>query len=160
MVVGEKNTTIEEEFKAVFEVPYSVGELKAVALKDDKEVEEIVLTTAGKAAQITLKPDRKTIKADGQDLVFITVEITDDNGVLAPHAENRLQFNVSGPGEIIGVDNANLKDTDLYMANNRKVWHGRALVIVKSTRKAGVIKVEVSSEGLGKSDITINSGNN
>lgn len=113
-----------------------------------KEVESVLLKTAQQAAKIKLTADRKEITADGQDLSYITVEITDDKGILDPNAANQLTFNLSGAGVIVGVDNADLKDTDLYVANTRKVWHGRAMVIIKSTKKSGVIHLEVTSPGL------------
>ncbi len=118
-------------------------------------MESIVLKTAGESAKIKLTADRKTIKADDQDLVYVTVEITDNKGILNPNAHNGLSFKVSG-GTIAGVDNADLKDTDLYIANSRKAWHGRALVIIKSN-KEGVINLEVTSPGLIKNTIKVQS---
>jgi beta-galactosidase len=147
-LIGEKETTQQQEFKATFTIPYTSGELKAVGLENNKEVESTVLKTAKKAAKIKLTVDRKEITADGQDLSYIIVELTDENGVLDPNAVNQLQFNISGPGVIVGVDNANLKDTDLYVSNTRKAWHGCAMVIVKSAKKLGTINLEVSSPGI------------
>ncbi len=156
-LIGEKQTTRKEEFKALFKVPYKAGELKAVGIHEDEEVEAVLLKTAKAASKITLKADRSTIQADGQDLVYVTVEITDEDGLLNPNASNRLQFSISGPGEIIGVDNADLKDADSYQSDSRKAWRGKALVIVKSNRKAGHIQLEVSSEGLEVETINISS---
>ncbi|MBA0882959.1 sugar-binding domain-containing protein [Flavobacterium undicola] len=147
-VIGEKETGLSQEFKATFAIPYASGELKAVGIENNKEVESVLLKTAQKATKIKLTADRNEIAADGQDLTYVTVEVTDDKGVLNPNAANQLTFNVSGAGVIVGVDNANLKDTDLYVANNRKAWHGRAMVIIKSTKKSGAINLEVTSPGL------------
>ena len=155
--IGEKETTKAQEFKATFSIPYASGELKAVGLNNGKEAESVLLRTASQASKIKLTADRKTIKADGQDLVYVSIEITDDKGVLNPNAANELTFKVSGAGTIVGVDNANLKDTDLYLANNRKVWHGRALVIIKSNNESGAINLEVTSPGLSKNVIKIQS---
>jgi len=155
-VLGEKETGVEQEFKATFVIPYEGGELKAVGLKNDKEAESVLLKTAGKPANIKLTADRKIISADNQDLVYVSVEITDEKGVLNPNAQNQLTFKVSGAGTIAGVDNADLKDTDLYVADSRKAWHGRALVIIKSTGE-GVINLEVTSPGLNKNSIRIQS---
>ncbi|MEY2867822.1 MAG: hypothetical protein RIR01_222, partial [Bacteroidota bacterium] len=156
-VIGEKETGLGQEFKATFTIPYVAGELKAVGLENDKEVETTILKTAKQTAKIKLSADRKEIAADGQDLSYITVELTDENGVLDPNAENQLQFNISGAGVIVGVDNANLKDTDLYVSNTRKAWKGKALLIVKSTKGSGEIAIEVSSPALTKGKIKIKS---
>ncbi|RVT79747.1 DUF4982 domain-containing protein [Flavobacterium sufflavum] len=147
-VIGEKETGLSQEFKATFAIPFASGKLRAVGIENNKEVESVLLQTAQQPTKIKLTADRKEIAADGQDLSYITVEITDDKGVLNPNAANQLKFNVSGPGVIVGVDNANLKDTDLYAANTRKAWHGRAIVIIKSTKKSGAINFEVTSPGL------------
>jgi beta-galactosidase len=153
--LGEKETTKAQEFKAIFVIPYTKGELKAVGLQDNKEVESVLLKTAGQAATIKLKADRKTIESDGQDLVYINVELLDEKGILNPNVANELTFKVSGAGTIAGVDNADLKDADLYVANTRKTWKGRAMVIIKSNKQSGNINLEVTSPGLGKTVLTI-----
>jgi len=155
-LVGEQATTEEQQFKATFTLPYTAGELKAVGILDNKEVETTLLQTSGNAAKIKLIPDRTKISADGQDLSFVTIEVTDANGRLQPNAENRLQFKIDGPGVIAGVDNANIKDTDTYVANNRKAWKGKALVVIRGTHTKGNITLTVSSEGLSKATVTIN----
>jgi len=147
-LMGEQSTTEEQQFKATFNVTYTNGELKAVGVVDNKEVETTVLQTSGDAAKIKLITDRTKIVANGQDLSFVTVEVTDKDGKLQPNAENSLEFNISGPGIIAGVDNANIKDIDPYVGTSRKAWHGRALVVIKSTKIAGTIKLSVGSHGL------------
>ena len=156
-MIAEKSTTIDQEFKAVFDVPYVVGELMAVGVKDNKEVEKTYLKTAGNAAKIKLSADRNRVVANGQDLTFITVEVADESGLLQPNAENKLHFTIDGPGVIAGVDNANLKDIDPYVATSRKAWHGRALIVIKSTKNVGDIKLSVSSTGLADASVTIQS---
>lgn len=155
--MGDKETTELQEFKATYVIPYESGELKAFGLENGKEVQEVMLKTAGKPAKIKLEADRKTITADSQDLVYVRVEITDENGFLNPNAGNELTFKVTGAGTIAGVDNASLKDSDLYVGNTRKAWHGRAMVIIKSNNESGIINLKVTSSGLNKAVITIQS---
>src|SRR5258708_21697795 len=153
--MGEKTTTEEDQFKATFTIPYTSGELKAVGLMDGREMESTVLKTAGQAFKIKLTADRTTILSNGQDLSFVSIEITDAEGNLLPNAENRLQFTIDGPGIIAGVDNANIKDTGTYVSNFRKAWKGKALAVIKSTRKKGDILFSVSSPGLPDATIKI-----
>ncbi|WP_069658507.1 glycoside hydrolase family 2 TIM barrel-domain containing protein [Arcticibacter eurypsychrophilus] len=154
-LIGERQTTKEQEFKATFTLPYTAGTLRAVGVEEDKEVGPRVLITAGKAARIKIVADRTTIKASGQDLSYVTVEITDQNGNVQTNADNQLLFTLKGPGVIAAVDNASLKDVDPYVANQRKTWHGRALVIIKSTRNIGDINLTVSSPGLSEASAEI-----
>jgi len=154
-LIGEQATTEEQQFKATFIVPYEPGLLSAVGVMDNQEIETTILKTSGKAAKINLIPDRTKIFADGQDLSFITIEVTDKDGLLQPNAQNQLHFNIDGPGVIAGVDNADLKDLEKYVGNTRKAWHGRALVVIRSTKNAGDIKLTVSSPGLTDAITTI-----
>ena len=102
-------------------------------MSGDKEMESTILTTADNASVIKLTADRTEIDADGQDLSFITVEMTDANGQLDPNAANRLHFEIEGPGTIIAVSNSDIKDTDPYVATSKKAFKGRAMVVVRST---------------------------
>jgi len=154
-LIGEKATTREQEYKAIFVLPYSPGVLKAVGVENDKEVESTMLQTSSETAKIKLAADRKELVANGQDLSYVKVEITDKDGILQPNAANRLHFEIDGPGIIVGVDNANVKDTDPYVADNRKAWHGKALVVIKSTLGVGDIKLTVSSKELSGATLNI-----
>ena len=60
-------------------------------------------------------------------------------------SDNQLTFEVKGAGTIVAVGNADLKDTDSYIGYQRKAWKGRAIVVVKSTRKEGKIMLKVTS---------------
>lgn len=157
-LVGEQVTNKKEEFKAIFTIPYNPGILKAIGINDDKKTESKILRTAGKASRIKLTADRTEIKANGQDLSFITIELTDEQGTVQPNTEESLLFTVTGPGKIAGVANANLKDTDSYYGNSRKTWHGRAMVVLKSTSVGGTIKLKVHCTGLNDAEIIIKSG--
>ncbi|WEA00468.1 sugar-binding domain-containing protein [Mucilaginibacter sp. SJ] len=155
-LLEEKPTTVNQEFKAIFSVPYTPGTLKAVGVENDKEIESTTLQTSGSAAKVRLIADRKQLLPNGQDLSYVSIEITDKDGVLQPNASDRLQFKIEGPGVIAGVDNANVKDTDPYTGNSRKAWHGRAMVVIRSTHNAGDIKLTVSSASLSEATITVN----
>ena len=147
-LIGEQPTTRAQAFKAAFRVPYAAGTLKAAGVEGDREVELTRLETAGEAAMIRLTADRTTVLANGQDVSFVTVEVTDGEGRIQPNADPRLTFDLEGPGVIAGVDNANLKDPDLYVAATRKAWHGRALVVVRSGREPGEITLWARAPGL------------
>jgi len=156
-LIGEQATTHEQQFKATFSVPYSAGLLKAVGVENDKEIDQTILQTSGDAAKIKLTADRKEILANGQDLSFVTIEITDRDGIIQPNAANQLHFKIEGAGTIVGVANADIKDCDQYVGNTRKAWKGRALVVIKSNHRAGEIKLSVTSNGLEEKSIIIKS---
>lgn len=154
-LIGEQATAREQQFKATFSVPYAAGLIKAVGVEDNKETGSAILKTAGDAAKIKLIADRKEILANGQDLSYITIELTDKEGTIQPNATNRLHFKIEGPGVIAGVDNADLKDFEQYVGNTRKAWKGKALVVIKSKHEAGDIKLTVTSPDLPAETLTI-----
>ena len=122
-----------------WEVPYEAGTLTAVAGKS-----KATLTTAAVPSQIILTSEK------ANDLSYITVTLADAKGVRNPSAENLVQFEVEGPGTIVGVGNANPMSTESYQLPQRKAWHGRCLVIVKGE---GVLKAK--TEGLPTATVTI-----
>ena len=153
-LIGEQTIGRDNQFKAVFSLLYEPGILKAVGM-DDFKTDSVTLATAGKVAGLKLSADRKKIKADGQDLAFITIEMIDENGILVPNAENYLSFTAKGAGKIIATGNANLKDSVSYKSHERNAWKGRALVVLKSANKSGKITLKVTSPGLRSSSMTI-----
>jgi len=144
-----------ERFKTTFELPYQPGTLRAAGYVSGKPVAEQVLATTGKPAQIRLTADRATIKADGSDLCYITVEVLDDAERLDPIAEDNIYFTVRGAGKILAVGNGNPLSEELYVGNQRKVYRGRALVVVKSTDEAGEIRLTAQADGLDGAEILI-----
>jgi len=152
--LGKRQTSRDTKFMATWQVAYQPGVLKAIGYTKGKQMASSQLQTAKQVSKIKLSADRSTIKADGQDLSYITVELTDANGIRDPKAENLLKFKIEG-GTIIGVGNANPVSLESYQLPQRKAWQGRCLVIVKSHDKAGKITLTVSASGLQSSKFVI-----
>ena len=72
--------------------------------------------------------------ADGSDFVVVIAEVTDDNGNVRRLAKENIVFTIEGEGEIIGDRSIN--------ANPRTVEFGTAPVLVRSTSKAGKIRIK------------------
>jgi beta-galactosidase len=158
--VGEAATGIEQQFKAVFKVPYTPGTLRAAGMEGEKQAEEKVLKTAGDGARMRLTADRASIRAGGQDLAFVTVEVTDKSGVFRPDADQEIQFSIGGPGVIQAVGNGDMTSDERYQGVQRRVYHGRALVVVRSTNAAGTIELNASAPGLQGAAVSIRSARN
>jgi beta-galactosidase len=129
-------------------VPWATGTLRADCKLGSTVAATDQVRTAGAAARVALSADRTTIRADGKDLVFVTGDIQDANGAIVPNAENAVSFSISGPGQLVGVDNGNPIDTSSYKGTSRKAFSGKVLAIVRSTGVAGSIMVTASSSGL------------
>jgi beta-galactosidase len=140
------------------DVVYAPGELKAVAYKNGKPWAGAVMRTAGDAAKLTLTPDRAALRADGGDLSFVTVRVTDAEGVLVPRAKNKIKFTITGPAEIAAVDNGDATSFEPFQASERSAFNGLALVIVRTKKgKPGTITVKAAGEVLMPAEVILRS---
>jgi len=140
------------------DVVYEPGELKVVTYKNKKRWAEDKVETAGKPEKIRATADRVVVKADGKDLIFISVELTDEDGLTVPTANNKVEFMVEGPGEIIATDNGDPTDMTPFPSHVRKAFNGKALVIIRPIAgKPGTILVNSQSFGLISSLVNIQS---
>lgn len=138
------------------DVVYEPGELKVVAYSDERIWAEDVVKTAGRPARLELTPDRTSIQADGRDLVFVSVRVTDENHVTAPRADNLIKFAVQGPGRIIATDNGDPSDFVPFPSQQRHAFNGRCLVIVGTLPgRPGTIVLKAESETFDSETIRI-----
>ena len=139
-------------------VKYEPGELKVIAYKNGKRWAEDNVKTTGKQAYLELSADRNEIKADGKDLSFITVSVKDKNGLIVPTADNKIQFNIKGNGEIVATGNGDPTNFTPFPSNERRAFNGLALVIIRSRPgDLGAITVIAKSLGLKGNQIIVNS---
>lgn len=146
--VGSKNLTNDDALTAEFAIPYSPGELKAVAYENGSEIGSVVLITAGKAHKLTLTPDRSRLKSSRDDLSYVMVSVVDDKGRLVPDAVVPVSFAISGAGEIAAVGNANPKDVASFRQPHRKTFHGVCVAVVRPTGMQGQIELRADSPGI------------
>ena len=138
------------------DVVYKPGELKAMAYRRGKSWAETTLRTSGAATQVRLAPDRAEIAADGRDLSFVTVAVTDAMDQTVPRTHNLVTFELEGPAEIAGVDNGDATSFEPFQASERKVFNGLALVIIRSKPGArGKITLHAHSAGLREASTEI-----
>ena len=140
------------------DVIYEPGELKAIAYKDGHRIGQAVMRTAGKPVNLKLTPDRKELSATGEDICYILVEALDEKGTFCPLAENLVHFEVDGPAEIAAVGNGNPLSLEPFQADYRKLFYGKAMLIVRTREgQGGKIRVSAESVGLRATDIVLQS---
>jgi beta-galactosidase len=137
-------------------VPFEPGVLKAISRKNGQEVLHKEVRTASKASKIILEADRTNILATGKDLSFVTVKIVDDRGNIVSNADNLVKFQVTGDGYIAGVDNGDPVSHASFKSNERKAFHGLALIVLQGAENKGKINLTATGEGLKENSITIN----
>lgn len=144
-----------EHLHVLWNVTFEPGTVKVVARKNGIETASQEIHTAGEPAQIRLTPDRSTIKSNGTDLSFVTVEILDKDGNLCPNADNLVQFEIGGKGFIAGVDNGSPISLERFKADKRKAFYGKCLVVIQNNGQKGKIGLTATSDGLKHAHIDI-----
>ncbi|HTR41960.1 MAG TPA: beta-galactosidase GalB [Pseudomonadales bacterium] len=143
------------------DVVYEPGTLKVVTYKDGKKWATDEVKTAGTPAGLKLEPDRDTIRADGSDLSFVTVTVTDKDGRPAPRADNPIHFEIEGPGEIVATDNGDPANFESFSSHDRKAFNGLCLVIIRTkANHPGKITITATADGLKAGEVSIKSKKN
>lgn len=131
------------------DVAYAPGELRVVAYKNGRRWAQDAVQTAGPAAAIRLTADRPRFAADGQDLAFVTVQLTDAQGRPAPTANARLTFSLEGPGDIVATDNGDATNMTSFASPVRAAFNGKCLVIVRGRAgQAGTLTLSARADGM------------
>ena len=156
-LVGEKSVSRRTEMKAVFALTFEPGTLKVEGWENGVVKDCKILSTASEPAEIRTIVENREMKADGADLSFVQIEIVDKEGRVCPNASVELEAVVTGPGKLAAFGNADIKDPDTYADHTHKSWKGRGLAVVRSTNKAGNVKLTIKSKGLKSSTEIIRS---
>ncbi|GAA4299118.1 glycoside hydrolase family 2 TIM barrel-domain containing protein [Aestuariibaculum suncheonense] len=138
-----------------WDVPYVPGELKAIAKIKGEVVAEQVYKTSKSPVQIEILVDKDKLLADGLSCAHLEVNILDEDGNFVPYANNLLTFQVEGPAINLGLENGDPLDLSSNKINKRKVFNGKCLMILQTTKQPGNIKVKVSSPDLKSEEISI-----
>ena len=155
--LGKKSKDPERNpYHVMWRVPFEPGTIEAVSYDaDGNVVAKSSRTTAKQPKNITLTPDRNVIKSGDNDLSYITVEVTDEEGNVNPVADNDIKFIVKGGGFIAGVDNGSPISMERFKDDHRKLFNGKALLIVQTDGSGEPISIEAVSDGLTPASVFI-----
>jgi len=151
--LGEKNMTSEGQI--VWMVPYEKGELKAIAKNKGNVATEMKHTSAEKPTAVQLKTTKKSLSANRTDVLHIEVSVVDKNGTMHPDANNLIEFEITGPGKIIGVENGDILDLAPHKVKYRKAFKGKCLLLIQAMDEKGMIEINATSEGLKNTSLQI-----
>lgn len=154
-VIAEQ-TIPDSSVTASFEIEYEPGTLIAKSYDNGKETGSSSLATAGNPLGIRLIADRNTIKADPNDLSYVSVEVIDEKGNVVPYVDDvEITYNLTGNATIAGVGNGSFDDASSFQQNHKKVYEGRGLVIIRPKGKAGKIILTAEANELKAAQIII-----
>ena len=133
-------------------VKYQPGELRVVAYNADGSVMgETKVKTAGEPAALQLdvecpSSDDNTLKADGSDLAYITVSLTDKAGTFCPTLDDDITLSVEGAGSFEAACNGDATSLQSMREPTMKLFSGKAVFVVRSTKDSGTIKVTATDK--------------
>jgi len=138
-----------------WQVPYAPGTLRVEARKGGKAFAADTVETAGTPVAVRLTPDRPRLRADGQDALPVAVSAVDAEGRAVPTAAHRVDFELEGPGRIIGVGNGDPTCHEADKGRTRSLFNGLCQVIVQAGSESGVIRLRASAEGLAEAELAV-----
>ena len=146
---------VNNKMVARFKVPYQPGELRAIGLADGKRVATASLRTAGEPSSIRLTADRSSIRADRDDLSYVTVEVVDRKGNVVPNAAIPIHFAVAGAGELAATGSPAPNDASSFHLPVRKTWQGRCVAILRPQGASGEITLKAEADGLKAATLVV-----
>jgi len=140
----------------MWRVAYTPGTLRAVSRKEGRVWATAEVRTAGAPVRVALAPDRARLRANGDDLSFVTVTVQDRAGALVPTAEPLIRFSLSGgDARIVGVDNGDQTSHTSFKANQVRLFNGKALVIIRAGTRPGTVTLTAAGDGLTPSAVPL-----
>ena len=153
-LIGEKETS--NTFWAGFTVGYRKGTLRAVEFDGNAEGASFELTTTGKPASFRLVSDSQSLKANGTDIAYVTIELIDDEGRAVTYdCSTKISISVSGNGTLLASGNASPTDMESFRSTTPLLYNGRALAIIKAGDTEGGITLTVQSDGFKPSSVSV-----
>ncbi|MCM1071902.1 MAG: DUF4982 domain-containing protein [[Clostridium] fimetarium] len=138
------------------DVVYEPGEIRVVALDENgKPAAEAFERTAGKPRQIVLSANRSEITADGNDLVYVTVRVTDKDGTPVPTDDRMVKFTVSGAAEFLAAANGDPTCLLPFDQPRMALFSGAATCILRAASTPGTATLKVTAPGVKPAEITI-----
>lgn len=149
-VMGEKQTKDFDNHTIVWHVPFTPGHIEARGINGSDTIAYYDIRTAGDPVSLRATADRTTLKADGQDLSYIQLQLMDKDGIPVPHKNLRIKGSIEGEGKLIGLINNDLRRTTPFTSTQDITHFGRAFAIVQTTRKAGKIRLKLEVENFSE----------
>lgn len=138
------------------DVVYEPGEIRVVAYDADGNVaDEKTVRTAGKAKALRIKAKRPELAADGDDLVYFTVEAVDSKGNPVPDADNMVKFEVTGAGAFEATANGDPTCLLPFQKPEMKLFSGAATAIARSAKAPGTLTIKATAKGLKPATATV-----
>ncbi len=145
------------ECKAIFKkVPYVPGRLTAkIYDASGRIISENTLKSAKGETRITLSPEKTVLHANGQELCYLDIELTGENGVTKASSDQKLTVKVEGAGTLQAFGSARPYMAENFYSDTHTTYYGKAQAIIRAGYEPGEVKVTVSGDGLEEKSVTL-----
>jgi beta-galactosidase len=94
--------------------------------------------------------DRTQLRANAQDLAYVTIALVDENGtpVYSRSGDRQVSIRIAGAGELAGMGNGKPDDVSSFTSGQWKTFHGRVVAVIRAGAQAGPIELQVDADGL------------
>ncbi|WP_165610439.1 glycoside hydrolase family 2 TIM barrel-domain containing protein [Nocardia salmonicida] len=151
--MGRKRTGHKARYVARFTAPYEPGELVAVGYRDGEPVSRSTLRSAG-TPRLQLQAETDSLRADGQDTIFVEIQIADEVGEVEMLDDDDVVIELSGPATLAAFGSAAPATTESFTDTSHKTYYGRALAAIRSTTTAGSVTLTAHSTRHGNATVS------
>ncbi|MBR7833770.1 DUF4982 domain-containing protein [Actinospica durhamensis] len=131
--LGRRPAGQEHLFRTEFDTVYEPGELLAVSYRNGQETGRELLASASGPAELALTPDRVEVQDRHGELVFLSLTLTDAQGVRHVGADCTVTLEVTGDGVLVGFGSANPAPEEGFSTAEQLTYDGRALAVLRPT---------------------------
>lgn len=151
----KKRSDFAEDNIVKFLVPYERGNVIVKGFNGGKHVEGYALFSTEEVQALKLFSDKDTLRADRYDMAFVSLTLYDTEGHQMEDTDVPVEFSITGPGELVAVDNGWEMNVDYHYTSGVVSHNGKALAIIRSTGEPGEIVVSGWYEGQEIDRVTI-----
>ena len=153
--LGRKACGEENGCTATYQVVYEPGELKALAWDGQKIAGEYVLKTASAPSKFRISVENEVLYANGSDLAFVTVAVTDENGNENLLEGKKVHVTLEGPAVLQGFGSADPRTENYYQNTEWETYDGYLLACIRAGKTAGEVILTFEAEGMEKTSVRI-----
>ena len=152
-----KDGTNMERYRLMWnDVVYEPGEVTVIAYDDDGTVAgEKTVKTAGKPHHLVLTPNRTALNADGEDLLYVMVQVADKDGNIVPTDEREVKFSTKGAGKFRATANGDPTSLRSFQEPVMDLFSGAATAILQAGEVPGEVVFTATAKGVKPATITI-----
>lgn len=152
--LGKKAAGKEAGFRTLFETTYEPGILTAISYENEQEIGRSELATAGGERTLWVEKEEYVgLKNAKQELVYVQVEMRDQNGVLVADDNQKITLSVDGEVEVLGFGSGNPKPNYNFNEGATELFGGRAQIIVKKPEGKAILTVTAENGIEGKVEL-------